>query len=82
MDKDLKQLFETGIVKFSFYKTDGTVREAVGTRRFTPEYTGDNFVEPKGTGVEKPGIFTYWDTEKEQWRSFREENFISGVLIK
>lgn len=82
MDKNVKLLFETGLVKFSFYKADGTVREAVGTRRFEPEYTGENFIEPKGTGVERQGVIAYWDVEKEQWRSFREDSFIEGVLIK
>ena len=57
-------------VKFVFRKTDGTVREAVGTR-LTNHYMF------KGTGYTAPqGVTRFWDLEKMQVRSFRDANLM------
>lgn len=68
----LKAKMKAGIVRFYFRKVDGSTREAFGTlsEKLMPE--------TKGTG-KKPNdtLFTYYDTERECWRSFKKANLLS-----
>lgn len=65
-------------VKFQFRKKDGSVRDAVGTRK------RELMVLPSGElwapiGPQKPECPTtigYWDLEKKAWRSFVLTSFI------
>ena len=81
---EFKTALNNGVVKFSFTKKDGTVREAVGTTKL--DYIGsiDQNALPKGTENQskKPlDIIRYYDLDKQGWRSFRENQFIEvGVL--
>lgn len=54
--------------KAVFVKKDGTVREAHGTLDLNriPEDQ-----HPKGLRTPPPHVFTYWDIDKQAWRSFR-----------
>lgn len=70
----LRAAMKNGIVKFMYSKLDGSVRTAWGT-------LADNLIgESKGTG-RKPNetLVTYWDTEKEAFRSFKAANFLKMV---
>ena len=72
-----EQIVETltsGVVNFKYTKKDGSERIASGTRHM--DFIRTQGAEPKGTGVEKEGVITYYDLEKESWRSFREESFV------
>ena len=64
------------IVEFYFVKKDGTVRQAFGTLQ-------DDIILPliKDTTNREPNpeVVTYFDTVKQQFRSFRKENFKSFV---
>ena len=62
-----------GVAYFTFRKTDGTLRPAIGT------LNGSNYqYESKGSDRPKnPSLVTYWDIEARAFRSFRIENFIS-----
>ena len=64
------------IVEFYFVKKDGTVRQAFGTLQ-------DDVILPlikDATNREpNPEVVTYFDTVKQQFRSFRKENFKSFV---
>ena len=69
-----------GIYRFSYFKTDGSIREATGTlnlelipEEHRPKTDGSTAKEPA------PGVFTYYDLEKKAWRSFRCENFIGFI---
>lgn len=59
------------IVKFYFLKVDGTVREAYGTlkRELVPE-TG------KSDRAKNDTVQCYYDTERQNWRSFKKANLI------
>ena len=67
---------KTRIVEFFFVKKDGTVRQAFGTLQ-------DEIILPlikDATNREpNPELVTYFDTVKQQFRSFRKENFKSFV---
>lgn len=67
----LKAAMRQRIVKFYFQKVDGTRREAYGTLKTSL------LPETKGTGRKQPDILqTYYDTEKQEYRSFKKANLI------
>lgn len=68
----LKQAMTTKIVRFYFRKVDGTIREAFGT--LIPSM----LPETKGTGRKTSDTLqTYFDTEKQEYRSFKKANLIT-----
>lgn len=61
-----------GIIRFYFRKVDGTIREAWGT------LTADKVPETKGTGRKSSDTLqVYFDTERQEWRSFKKVNLIA-----
>jgi len=62
----------TEIVKFYFQKIDGSIREAYGTLsgKFIPAIAGTDNRKKNDT------IQTYFDTEKQEWRSFKKLNLM------
>lgn len=75
----IKEKLASGDVHFTYRKTDGTEREAYGTRN-----TGiikDYNATPSGNGTEKNGVITYYDLNSKGWRSFKIENFIGFKTI-
>lgn len=73
---DCVKLMKERIVEFYFVKKDGTTRQAFGTLQ-------DEVILPliKDTSNREPNpeLVTYYDTVKQQFRSFRKENFKSYV---
>ena len=73
--KELKQELHKREVKFSYWKKDGSVREAHGTLN-SEVYGKDN--EPTGSGHPVPeNQVRYYDLNAQGWRSFLSENLIS-----
>ena len=61
------------IVRFTYRKVDGTVREAFGTldaRRY--HYEGKGYDRPAPSDCTR-----YWDTVKGGWRMFKTYNLLS-----
>ena len=56
------------VVKFSYKKVDGTIRQALGSNETVPAVKGG-----KPTNY---GVLTYFDLEAQAWRSARIENLI------
>lgn len=73
----IQEMLCNGVVEFTYTKKNGEERKATGTKCFDTRIVGDNFIEPKGTGTEKTGVISYWDIEKEGWRSFGIESLVS-----
>lgn len=71
----LKLAMKKRTVQFFYQKVSGEVRQAFGTLR--DEVIADNV---KGTG-RKPNenLFTYFDCEKNEFRSFKKFNLIKMV---
>jgi hypothetical protein len=67
----LVKLMLTGIVKFYYQKVDGTIREAWGTLCNVPETAGEN------NRKKNDFVRVYFDTEKQEWRSFKKFNLVS-----
>jgi hypothetical protein len=72
--QELRSALQNGRVDFSFRKTNGEIRQAYGTTKFDfiPE---ENL--PKGTGTPTAGTVKFFDLEKQEWRSCREDSIIS-----
>lgn len=90
MEKDAKMIdmstfinmLRTDVVEFQFEKKDGSIRTAYGTRN--PKIIADKIGATtsstiKGKSSDKPGLITYFDMEKVQFRCFAEERFL-GVI--
>ncbi len=69
------------VVKFTYFKKDGSIRQAIGTTNlfFVPiskhplgrhDHVNKSFV-----------TITYFDLEKQEWRSFDIRNFIGYVQL-
>lgn len=71
----LRECMTYSIVRFSYKKTNGEVRDAMGTlnSKLIEERGGSL---PNGTGKAPTDTFPYWDVNSEGWRSFRRENFV------
>ena len=80
-----------GLLEFSYMKDDGTLRHARGT---LCDGVSDRFDEWKRKQAEKPKdkkakaktkpreIITYWDLDKEGFRSFRADRLIEVISDK
>jgi hypothetical protein len=80
-----------GLLEFSYMKDDGTLRHARGT---LCDGVSDRFDEWKRKQAEKPKdkkaesknkpreIITYWDLDKEGFRSFRAERLMEVISEK
>ena len=80
--ESFRKNLQSGIYRFSYFKTDGSIREAVGTLDMTRIPEKDH---PKGDmsdgHAKKPNTdtFCYYDLNAGGWRSFRLDNFIGFV---
>ena len=76
--ENFRSQLATGIFRFSYFKIDGSIREATGT--LNPAYIPTDKL-PKGTSEceQNYETFPYFDVTKNAWRSFRLDNFIGFV---
>lgn len=65
------------IVRFSYTKTNGTVREAIGTLKpgVLNMLSDSSKSKPRNHG--NRGCVVYFDLDREDWRCFCPENFIT-----
>lgn len=84
MEKNIKTMNEievliaalkVGFVKFSYYKVDGTLRTAIGTKCF--DYINEMGVAPKSEDKREknPNLCVYYDMVRCAWRCFRKDLF-------
>lgn len=71
----LKAALKEGFVKFSYYRTDGTLRIAIGTKNmpFIEEIKAMPSKDDKRDA--NPNLCTYYDLARSAWRCFRKELF-------
>ena len=75
------EALKDGVVTFSFWKKDGSIREAKGTKNLLLIPTDKH---PKGTRDPSSfqfSTFTFFDLDKGEWRSFSITHFIGFVTI-
>ena len=75
-----RQMLRKSIMIFSYYKKDGSIREARGT---LSELIIPHDVLEKIKGQNEPNfsVITYWDIDTHDWRCFRITDFIGFVSI-
>lgn len=76
-----RKLLNIGIVRFSFWKKDNTIREAIGT---TDLLLIPSDKRPKGNDqspITKYQCIVFFDLEKQDWRSFNILSFIGFVDV-
>lgn len=61
----LQARLRSGAVTFFFHKVGGELRKAIGTTDLSRVPTSG---QPKG-GTKPPGVTTFFDLEKNEWRS-------------
>ena len=80
--ESFRDQLRSGIYRFSYFKKDGSIREARGTLDF--DYIPEQH-RPKSLSAasdESPKnheTFAYFDLDAQGWRSFRLDNFIGFV---
>ena len=70
MKERLKQMLREGVVEFEYIKKDGTTRIATGTTKLELFEDSPNYKESNGRRSVSDDIVTYWDLNKDGWRSF------------
>ena len=73
----LKRMLKKGIVKFSYKRIDGTLRKARGT--MNPDYLPETDKDSSSKRKENKDVVTYFDLSKDDYRSFRKENFVEII---
>ena len=76
-----QEALSNGVIRFSFFKKDGSIREAVGTTNLLliPDER-----KPKNTAVDHVpnySTITFFDLQKSEWRSFNIASFIGFVSL-
>ena len=72
----------TGVFRFSYFKLDGSIREARGTldlSRIPAEHQPKPLSGAPDVRPESYETFRYYDLDAAGWRSFRLDNFIGFV---
>ena len=79
----LREQLKNGIVTFTFFKQDGSLRDAKGTLH---ELLIPDDKKPKGDmsdSAAKPNnkSIAYFDLDKQEWRAFSIDKFIGFVTV-
>ena len=72
----------TGVWRFSYFKKDGSIRQARGTLDFSripEEHHPKSLSSAPDVRPENYDTFPYYDLDAAGWRSFRLDNFIGFV---
>ena len=72
-----------GFASFSFFKKDGSIREARGTL-FFPLIPADKHPKTIDNGqlkIDNYSVFNFFDLDKQEWRSFDIRKFIGFVTM-
>ena len=73
---ELKKMLTEEIVHFVFEKTDGTRRDAYGTRAVDVIRRYDTTTANQRPQRAFSGTFPYFDIEKGEWRCFKVDRFV------
>lgn len=79
--EDFRKKLSTGVWRFSYFKTDGSIREARGTLDFSliPEDKRPKENQMANDQMANYSTMCYFDLDAAAWRSFRLDLFIGFV---
>ncbi|WP_416988865.1 SH3 beta-barrel fold-containing protein [Alistipes dispar] len=75
--EDLLEQLHTRIVRFSYRKTDGSFREAIGTLKPSVLDKLSAGMKPRRHTSWRSDCIVYYDLDREDWRCFCPENFVT-----
>ena len=77
------EALKDGVVKFSFWKKDGTIREAKGTTLLllVPKDKQPKGIQNSKFKIQNYGTIPFFDLDKGEWRSFSITHFIGFVTM-
>ncbi len=73
------RLNESDCVRFVFVKLDNSIREAHGTRRLLAI---PHDLWPKGMRKASPGVLTFYDIDKGEWRCLRRSSLLGWFEVE
>ena len=76
--EQVKNALQNYKVYFKFRKLDGTIRHALGTTNLNDVPVVKH---PKGIKAPAKEVVTFFDLQKDEWRSFRKDAFINLVYV-
>ena len=80
-----RRLLQKGVYSFCYFKTDGTLRQALGTldeAKIPEQHRPKSGCDSDSATVMPWSTFCYYDLDANGWRSFRLDNFIGFVEKK
>jgi len=80
--ESFRKKLQSGTYRFSYFKIDGSIREAVGTldmSRIPEDKRPKSLSSAPDVRPENYDTFPYYDLDAAGWRSFRLDNFIGFV---
>lgn len=81
MEKNIRQRLNLSVVKFSFKKKNGDLRQATGTTNISllNELFDLNLEEKEQSEQQRNGTTLYYDLGSKGWRCFKDDNFIQVI---
>ena len=79
--ESFREAISNGLARFTYRKTDGTTRQALGTRSLSlipvNKLPKGDMSDDAATWEDNVKAIPYFDLDKNEWRSFNVLNFVS-----
>ena len=79
--ESFRDALSNGFARFTYYKKDGTTRQALGTRSLSlipvDKLPKGDMSDGAATWEDNAKAIPYYDLDKNEWRSFNVLNFVS-----
>lgn len=79
--ESFRDALSNGLARFTYYKKDGTIRTALGTRSLSlipvDKLPKGDMSDDASTWEDNVKAIPYFDLDKNEWRSFSVLNFVS-----
>ena len=83
--ESFRKKLQSGTYRFSYFKTDGSIREAVGTldmSRIPEDKRPKSLSSAPDVRPENYETFVYYDLDRQAWRSFKVINYIGWIALE
>ena len=77
--EELKERLKHEVVAFRYFKKDGSKRTAIGTLDSTKSTYLANYENSSANYTKNPDVTTYWDVNKNAWRTFKN-NLLVDII--
>ena len=77
--EELKERLKHEVVAFRYLKKDGSKRTAIGTLDSTKSTDLANYENSSANYTKNPDVTTYWDVNKNAWRTFKNNLLVEII---